>query len=32
MLARLVDHQAGRAGKAKAVILRCTSVGSQTSP
>ena len=27
-----VDRRAGRSGKAKAVILRCTSVGSLTAP
>ena len=32
MLACLVDHRAGRSGKAKVVRLRCTSVGSQTDP
>jgi hypothetical protein len=32
MLARLVDHQTGRSGKAKAVILGWTSVGSLTAP
>jgi hypothetical protein len=32
MLACLVDRQAGRSGKAKAAILRCTRVGSLTAP
>ncbi len=31
MFARRVDHPAGRSGKAKAVSLRCTSVGSLTA-
>ena len=30
-LARLGDHRAGRSGKAKAVRLRCTGAGSQTT-
>ena len=30
-LARLADHRAGRSGKAEAVSLRCTSVGSRTA-
>jgi hypothetical protein len=32
LLARWVDHQAGRLGKAEVVRLRWTSVGSQTVP
>jgi len=32
MLARPVDHRAGRSGKAKAAILRCTRMGSLTAP
>jgi hypothetical protein len=32
MPARLADHQPGRSGKAKAAILRCTDMGSQTCP
>jgi hypothetical protein len=32
MLAFLVDRQAGRSGKAKAVTLRCTSMGILTAP
>jgi hypothetical protein len=31
-LTRLWDQQAGRSGKAKAVILRCTSARSRTAP
>jgi|GEM_PF-2528967 len=32
MLACWVDYPAGRSGKAKAAILRCTSMGSLTAP
>ena len=32
LLARRVDHQAGRSGKVEVVGLRWTSVGSQTVP
>jgi len=32
MLARCCDQAAGRSGKAKAAILRCTRMGSLTAP